>query len=91
MTGVGDVLMGELDALRVKLAEAEQRAAVAEAIATERERIIQTQAMALRMLEASKAPAHAPSDIRPDTPASSHRDNQETPIPGARRRWWHRL
>jgi hypothetical protein len=58
-TGASDALAGELDALRIKLAEAEQRAAVAEAIAAERERIIQTQAMALRMLEATKAPAPA--------------------------------
>lgn len=52
----------ELEALRkeqaellARLAEAEKRAAVAEAVAGERERIIQTQASALRMLEA-KAP-----------------------------------
>lgn len=42
--------------LREKLADAEKRAAVAEARAEERERVIQTQASALRMLEAS-APA----------------------------------
>lgn len=58
-TGAGDALTGELDALRIRLAEAEQRAAVAEAISAERERIIQTQAMALRMLEGTKAPAPA--------------------------------
>lgn len=52
----------ELEALRreqaellTKLADAEKRAAVAEAVAGERERIIQTQASALRILEA-KAP-----------------------------------
>lgn len=54
-----DGVTGELEALRAKLAAAEQRAAVAEAIAAERERVIQTQAMALRMLEATKAPAPA--------------------------------
>jgi hypothetical protein len=48
-----DALTGELDSLRSQLAAAEQRAAVAEAIAAERERVIQTQAMALRMLEAA--------------------------------------
>lgn len=58
-TAPADALTGELEALRGKLAEAEQRAAVAEAIAAERERIIQTQAMALRMLEGTKAPAPA--------------------------------
>jgi hypothetical protein len=61
-----DTLTGELDTLRSQLAAAEQRAAVAEeraagalAVAAERERVIQTQAMALRMLEASKNPAPA--------------------------------
>lgn len=86
-----DVLTGELDALRVKLAEAEQRAAVAEAIAAERERIIQTQAMALRMLEATKPPAdtppHTPSDTRMPSPA----DRFVSLDPAPRRRWWHRL
>jgi hypothetical protein len=43
-----------LEALREKLADAEKRAAVAEAIAAERERIIEVQALALRMLEAPK-------------------------------------
>jgi hypothetical protein len=57
-----DAPLVELEALRkeqaellARLADAEKRAAVAEAIAGERERIIQTQASALRMLEA-KAP-----------------------------------
>lgn len=54
-----DGVTGELEALRAKLAAAEQRAAIAEAVAAERERMIQTQAMALRMLEATKAPAPA--------------------------------
>lgn len=49
---LADTLKEELDALRSRLAAAEQRAAVAEAIAAERERVIQTQATALRMLEA---------------------------------------
>jgi hypothetical protein len=55
-----DSPLQELEALRkgqadllAKLADAERRAAVAEAVATERERIIQTQATALRMLEAA--------------------------------------
>jgi hypothetical protein len=50
-----DALTGELETLRSQLAAAEQRAAVAEAIAAERERVIQTQAMALRMLDASSS------------------------------------
>jgi hypothetical protein len=63
-----DAPLAELEALRKeqaellsKLADAEKRAAVAEAVAGERERIIQTQASALRMLEA-KAPVPRPVD-----------------------------
>lgn len=63
-----DALTGELDALRSQLAAAERRAAVAEAIAAERERVIQTQAMALRMLEAS-APVRQVADEVVDTSA----------------------
>lgn len=51
-------LRAELDALRAELAEAKQRAAVAEAVGVERERLLQAkqeiisvQAQALRMLE----------------------------------------
>lgn len=65
-TAPSDALTAQLDALRTALAAAEQRAAVAEAVAAERERTIQTQAMALRMLEAAKPPA--PADPTP-TPA----------------------
>jgi hypothetical protein len=43
-----------VEALKADLAAAEQRAAVAEAVAAERERIIAAQAQALRMLEAPK-------------------------------------
>jgi hypothetical protein len=60
-----DSPLQELEALRkgqadllAKLADAERRAAVAEAVATERERIIQTQATALRMLEAAPQARH---------------------------------
>jgi hypothetical protein len=63
-----DTLTGELEALRAKLAAAEQRAAVAEAVAAERERVIQTQAMALRMVEASKTPAPATPGADASTP-----------------------
>lgn len=77
--GAGDVLAGELEALRGKLAQAEQRAAVAEAIAAERERIIQTQAMALRMLEGTKAPA--PAVPGPDAPALAEGTATAPPAP----------
>lgn len=49
-----------VEALKAQLAEAEKRAAVAEAIAAERERIIEAQALALRMLEAPKQEQPAP-------------------------------
>lgn len=75
MTPPRDALTEELDALRSRLADAEQRAAVAEAVAAERERMIQSQAMALRMLGAG-APEHREDahDVRqndvPDTPSA---------------------
>jgi hypothetical protein len=86
--GTGDVLAGELEALRGKLADAEQRAAVAEAIAAERERIIQTQAMALRMLEATKAPAPtvpgaaaaAPTEAPAMAPSSAPDTTKDRPL-----------
>lgn len=56
-----ETLREELQVLRSRLAAAEQRAAVAEAIAAERERLIESQAMALRMLE-------APVTATPTTP-----------------------
>jgi hypothetical protein len=82
-----DGVTGELEALRAKLAAAEQRAAVAEAIAAERERVIQTQAMALRMLEATKAPAPAQTDSPlPDPREGGQRDVAAMP----KRPWWRR-
>ena len=87
-----DALTRELEALHAKLADAERRAAVAEAIAAERERMIQTQAMALRMLEASNTPAGSPPDTPADTPRQSPlADKVGSPDPTRRRRWWHRL
>jgi hypothetical protein len=74
-----DGVTGELEALRAKLAEAEQRAAVAEAIAAERERVIQTQAMALRMLEGTKAPA--PAVPGADAPAPTGEPATAPPAP----------
>lgn len=88
-TPPADALIAQLDALRTALADAERRAAVAEAIATERERTIQTQAMALRMLEASKTPAtptpSAPTEsAKPPAPAPSQEDSKHAP----KRAWW---
>jgi hypothetical protein len=68
-----DALTGELEGLRAKLAAAEQRAAVAEAVSAERERVIQTQAMALRMLEASAPVRHLVDDMV-DNKADDHSD-----------------
>lgn len=74
-----DGVKGELEALRAKLAAAEQRAAVAEAIAAERERVIQTQSMALRMLDATKAPA--PAVPGADAPAPPEGTATASPAP----------
>jgi hypothetical protein len=89
MTPPDDALMAQLDALRTALADAEQRAAVAEAVAAERERMIQTQAMALRMLEASKTPA-APTPTAPTEPAESPTPapSKEDPKHAPKRAWW---
>lgn len=51
----------EVEALRGALAAAELRAAVAEAVAQERERIIEVQAQALRMLEAPRGVPETPT------------------------------
>lgn len=69
----GSQALAELSELRQALAAAEARAQVAEAIATERERIIEIQAQALRMLEPGKRdtpvpPAEPVADTVPDTP-----------------------
>lgn len=60
----------EVEILRRQLAEAETRAQVAEAIAAERERIIEAQSLALRMLERGTpgAPASNPVTESPVTP-----------------------
>jgi hypothetical protein len=78
-----------LEALRDKLAEAEKRAAVAEARAEERERIIEAQARNLRMLE-------APKPASQEQPAPESREQSPEPVPTAgtstqeapKRRWW---
>jgi hypothetical protein len=88
-TAPTDALTAQLDALRTALADAERRAAVAEAVAVERERTIQTQAMALRMLEASKAPA-TPTPMAPTEPAESPvpAPSNEDPLDAPKRPWW---
>lgn len=88
-TAPDDALKAQLDALRTALADAERRAAVAEAVATERERTIQTQAMALRMLEASKTPA-TPTSTAPTEPAESPvpDPSKEDPKHAPKRAWW---
>lgn len=90
MTPPDDALIAQLDALRKALADAERRAAVAEAVATERERTIQTQAMALRMLEGSKNPAPAPAKTQPASPLppAPTTPNQGEPLGGPKRPWW---
>jgi hypothetical protein len=90
LTAPVDALTAQLDALRTALADAERRA-VAEAVAAERERMIQTQAMALRMLEASKPPATPTPTITTQpaespSPAPSKEDPQDAP----KRPWWRR-
>lgn len=86
MTSHDEALIAQLDALRTALADAERRAAVAEAVATERERTIQTQAMALRMLEASKTPATptTPEPAESSVPAPRSEDPKHAP----KRAWW---
>ncbi|HEX2923058.1 MAG TPA: hypothetical protein VHS28_03410 [Chloroflexota bacterium] len=86
MTPPDDALIAQLEALRTALSDAERRAAVAEAVAAERERTIQTQAMALRMLEASKTPApSAPAEPTETAPTASSGEATKTATKG---RWW---
>lgn len=73
--------------LKERLADAERRAAVAEAVANERERIIQTQASALRMLEAGTPSSHPPAGEEvASTPTSEPLTSGEAPH--AKRVWW---
>jgi hypothetical protein len=76
MTGHDDE---SITALRAALAKAEQRAAIAEAIAVERERTILAQAHALRLLEAAPTPQQPTPNTQP-TPQA----------PTTKRSWWHR-
>lgn len=78
---------GELEALREALRAAELRAAVAEARAEERERIISAQAQALRMLEAPQSEQPTPeTDMSTATVTTTESGAVQTP---QRRRWWH--
>lgn len=76
-----EIPSNELETLRLKLVEAETRAQVAEAISAERERIIQVQATALRMLErgTSDTPTKKPAEGVPDTPSDTPLDTPVTP------------
>jgi hypothetical protein len=56
-------------ALRLALADAVRRAVVAEAIATERERIIEAQGIALRALMGGDPPFHTDLPLEPEWPA----------------------
>lgn len=78
--------LAEVDQLRADLAAARERAAVAEAVAAERERHLEdlraALAMAQRQLEAA-APIARPAAPEPSTATT-------TPVEPVRRRWWHR-
>lgn len=88
MAAPADALTAQLDALRAALADAERRAAVAEAVAAERERVIQTQAMALRMLEAPKAPAPARPAVPTETSTPVMKPSQVRSPDASKRSWW---
>lgn len=75
-----------VEALRAQLAEAEKRAAVAEAIAEERERIIAAQAQALRMLEAPKQAVQEPVSAQEAAAADPVPVSPDRP----ERPWWKR-
>lgn len=84
-----------VEALRAQLADAEKRAAVAEAIAEERERIISVQAQALRMLESSKTPVAntaAREAARDDVVVTAEKlsTGSEPAQEDPKRRWWRR-
>lgn len=76
-----DTPSDELEKLRLRLVEVETRAKVAEAISAERERIIQVQAAALRMLEMGTSETHTrkPAEWVPDAPSDTPRDTPVEP------------
>ncbi|HEX2923125.1 MAG TPA: hypothetical protein VHS28_03750 [Chloroflexota bacterium] len=84
-----------VEALREKLAEAEKRAAVAEAVAAERERIIEVQAQALRMIEAPRTAREKSVTLHiEDEPAEAapalHQEPAAVAEETPKRRWWKR-
>lgn len=82
LDALGDSFRQELDMLRSQLADAERRAAVAEAVAAERDRIIQVQQMSLRMLEVgstTRDPASALGAPRNPTVSQEHLDEFPEP------------
>ncbi|PQZ85455.1 hypothetical protein CQ018_19720 [Arthrobacter sp. MYb227] len=89
-----DMVIQELESLRARLVDAERRAAVAEAQAVERERVIQVQATALRMLEAgtpawvAPATSDSPSDTRVSDPLPSPASGAVLPSQSRARRLW---
>jgi len=86
--GPRDTHWEELETLRSQLAAAEQRAAVAEAIAHERERVIETQATALRMLEAS---ASTPNTTMRSASAAPVEPSPGQPQPPVKQSLWQRM
>lgn len=84
----GKKLREELDTLRSRLAAAEQRAAVAEAVAAERERLIETQARALRMLEAPVTATPASASVARVEPVEPTSDQ---PRPPTKLSLWERI
>jgi len=73
--------------LRAALADAVRRADVAEAVAAERERVIEAQALALRALRAGVDQAAASAS---DLPAPLRRASDWAVVQPAPRRWWQR-
>jgi hypothetical protein len=65
--GLHSATTSDIETLRARLAEAEQRAAVAEALADERQRALDRADLAMRMLEARAAP------VAPQTGAGERR------------------
>lgn len=70
-------LQQELKELRAALAAAEQRAAVAEAVAVERERLIEAQAKTLLMLEGMARPETGPAPQPAEGPARTHAHEEQ--------------
>lgn len=83
-SATSSAIVAEVAELRAQLADAERRAAIAEAIASERDRIIEVQSQALRMLEARPQPAPAPRPPGPTGPPPNH----PPPAPLPRRDWF---